>query len=90
LATATGITPQVLDDLRLQKLIENLHAIDSGQIANSLNSLSDLLRPYQTWVFEEQVFTKRKRGFEDSPRCISHKWLSPHRLTCTTGFIRLT
>jgi E3 ubiquitin-protein ligase HUWE1 len=55
LATATGITPQVLDDLRLQKLIENLHAIDSGQIANSLNSLSDLLRPYQTWVFEEQV-----------------------------------
>jgi len=47
--TATGITPQRLDDERLLKLLNDLKE------SSSLEHLVELLRPYQVWVFEELV-----------------------------------
>lgn len=68
LSTAVGVTPQIIDDPRLQKLIEKLNEFkpqqhDEIQLKKSdglpapldIATLVALVEPHQTWAFEEQV-----------------------------------
>lgn len=51
LSTATGVPEQILDDPRLVKLHREAHDLKLGDA----DALVALLRPWQEWVFEEQV-----------------------------------
>jgi hypothetical protein len=56
LATATGVTPQVLDDPDLIQLLGSLKALALVKDEFSLKKLADLLEPRKSeWLFEEQV-----------------------------------
>ena len=69
LSTAVGITPQIIDDPRLQKLIEKLNEFEPKQLYARIQSeksddftapldiaaLVALIKPHETWSFEEQV-----------------------------------
>jgi hypothetical protein len=76
-ATATGVTPQVLDDPRLVKLLADLSALTTTSFSEKSNGNSNsdaaldhlvtLLGPWQNWVFEEQVrYTPREYHVYDS------------------------
>lgn len=65
---AVGITPQIIDDERLCKLRNDLFDVElkiplrrsyssSEEILEPLdiNRLISILKPWKTWVFEEQV-----------------------------------
>jgi hypothetical protein len=65
-ATAIGVSPQVLDDPALKKLLSALNQLDLGTLLDSnrslpeakpavLDELCTLLEPWREWVFEEQV-----------------------------------
>ena len=70
LSTAVGVTPQIIDDPRLQKLLRKLNEYEpkglyqpqnyqsSEEVIAPLDDIEDLvavLEPYQKWMFEEQV-----------------------------------
>lgn len=70
LATATGFTPQVLDDLLLQELLQSLQTISIETIDQELPRLMGLLEPWtgiantQPRIFEEQVRFRNRIYFE--------------------------
>lgn len=63
LATATGVTPQKLDDPQLRGLLDSLRSLkvlqqndDASTAEISLKELNELLAPWKSeWLFEEQV-----------------------------------
>lgn len=70
LSTAVGITPQIIDDPRLQQLLKDLNEFQPKNVVyqnNKPQSAGDVvaplditklvstLEPYQKWIFEEQV-----------------------------------
>lgn len=69
LSTAVGVTPQIIDDPRLRKLIEVLNEFEPKQLCDRVKTnkaneviapldiaaLVAVIEPHQTWSFEEQV-----------------------------------
>ena len=69
LSTAVGVTPQIIDDPRLQQLIEQLNKFEPEQLCGRIKpknsdeviapldiaALVAVIEPHQTWAFEEQV-----------------------------------
>ncbi|CAB9503919.1 Probable E3 ubiquitin-protein ligase hulA [Seminavis robusta] len=67
LSTAVGVTPQIIDDPRLRKLIETLNGFQPHPQRNPPQTSDDVVapldvaelvavvEPYQSWHFEEQV-----------------------------------
>ena len=71
LATAVGITPQIIDDPRLQQLLGKLNEFlpqpnnryyyeSSADVrppldGRTVEELVAVLEPHQAWIFEEQV-----------------------------------
>lgn len=66
--SAIGITPQIIDDERLQVLRSSLESVSLNKPLQNANPTSDpldapldierlveLLEPWQSWTFEEQV-----------------------------------
>ena len=79
LATAVGVTPQIIDDPRLQKLIKKLNKLDpqqayyekiqsqkSDEVTEPFDiaALIYLIKPHEKWMFEEQVCFLSKILFE--------------------------
>jgi hypothetical protein len=54
-----GISPQILDDLKLQQLIDALNNVrvkSANEISLSeITRLVEIVQEYPTWNFEEQV-----------------------------------
>lgn len=70
-AAAIGITPQIIDDVKLQnlkdslteiKLLVPLHRTYSSSedviVPLDIDRLVSLLEPHQEWIFEEQVSSR--------------------------------
>jgi len=70
LATAVGVSPQIIDDPRLRRLLAKLNAFEIKGLyqqvsyassdhvkvpLDNMDELVTLLEPHQTWIFEEQV-----------------------------------
>lgn len=69
LSTAVGVTPQIIDDPRLQKLIEKLNEFEPKKLFDRIQSKKSgehtapldiaaivaLIEPHKSWKFEEQV-----------------------------------
>lgn len=76
LSTAVGVTPQIIDDPRLQKLLVKLNEYEPKGLYQTKNYQSSeeviaphdhieelvaVLEPYQKWIFEEQVSNSTER-----------------------------
>lgn len=87
LATATGITPQILDNPELEELIVSLKALSIEKIGDELPKLIQLLEPWttDTRVFEEQVCSRENflvitvcRAINRMPLtsfCLYNRWI---------------
>jgi hypothetical protein len=56
LTSATGITPQVLENPHLVELLNGLKALSFVDSEDTLRLLTDLLEPHtEEWLYEETV-----------------------------------
>ena len=83
LSMAVGVTPQIIDDPRLQKLLARLNEFEPKGVFHQKNYQSSeeviapldieqlvaAMEPYQTWIFEEQV-----RRVEPLPCLLGHSF----------------